>query len=374
MKSTRAAGPNPLKVVRVAPTGSGTGRYAWQLASALAPDSELVSLLVDPSRAAEHTDSRRVFGVRTGVYSIDVGLNSWLPRWSFRRLRAEWSSPANRPATVHYASLDVPPLGTPAIEVVTLHDSPRVYATTRLYRARSRYRWTLSFRRARYRRFAHVLAQSEYVRGELEADGFRGEIEVISTAPDPRFRPSRDRSTLRRSLGLPEDRPIVLSVSSDEPRKNLPTVRAVARRLGDAVHVVRVGPGIPEAINLPRLSDDSLAAAYACADALILPSLEEGLGLPVLEAFASGLPVVASRIPAIAEVADGAARLTDASDVEELVAAIREVLEDPEPWRTRGLARAERYAWPEFRRRLRAYYGRLGVEVSQRPPRGDGSE
>ena len=329
--------------------------------------ADLVSLLVDPSRAAEHTDSRRVFGAHTGVYSLDAGVNSWMPRLGFRGLVREWESEGQCPAFVHYASIDVPPLATGAEEVVSIHDSPRAYASTGLYRARRRYRWTLAHRRRTYRRFSHVMAQSEYVRSELEADGFDAAIGVVPTAPDPIFRPSEKRSETRARLGLPIDTPLVLSVSTDEPRKNLATVRAVGERLAGTARLVRVGPPLPGAINLPRLSDVDLAALYAAADALLLPSLEEGLGLPVIEAFASGLPVVASRIPALEEVALDAAVLADPLDVRGLAAGVRDVLGDPTSWRDRGLRRAERFAWPRFRERLVAYYATIGFSLP-RPP------
>jgi glycosyltransferase involved in cell wall biosynthesis len=82
-------------------------------------------------------------------------------------------------------------------------------------------------------------------------------------------------------------------------------------------------------ILLPEVTDDWLPAVYRAASVFAFPSIAEGYGLPVLEAMAAGLPVVASDIPAVAEVAGSAAILVGPRDEDGWTAAIRKVLAHP---------------------------------------------
>jgi alpha-1,3-rhamnosyl/mannosyltransferase len=94
----------------------------------------------------------------------------------------------------------------------------------------------------------------------------------------------------------------------------------------------------------------ALPALYAGARSFVYPSTYEGFGLPVLEAMASGVPVVTSNRSCLPELAGGAALLVDPDDVEALVLAVRRCLEDVS-WRdaaiVQGLARAKNFSWSE---------------------------
>ena len=79
-------------------------------------------------------------------------------------------------------------------------------------------------------------------------------------------------------------------------------------------------------VELPFLDPDVLRAIYERCDLLLLTSDREGYGLPVLEAFAAGKPVVASDIPALRESSGGLATLVPAESLQEWVAAIEDVL------------------------------------------------
>ena len=81
---------------------------------------------------------------------------------------------------------------------------------------------------------------------------------------------------------------------------------------------------------------------------LVLPSLEEGFGLPVAEAMAAGLPVVCSRGSALEEVAGGAATLVNPLDTRSIADGIESVLDDPalaEQQRQAGLEQSRQFDW-----------------------------
>ena len=87
---------------------------------------------------------------------------------------------------------------------------------------------------------------------------------------------------------------------------------------------------LPGVILTGEVEDDELAALYTGAHALVLPSADEGFGLPAVEALACGTPVVASDGPSLREVLDGRATFVAAGDVAGLVAAA-EAAQRPAP-------------------------------------------
>jgi glycosyltransferase involved in cell wall biosynthesis len=94
--------------------------------------------------------------------------------------------------------------------------------------------------------------------------------------------------------------------------------------------------------------DDDKRALYAAATVFCMPSLQEGFGLPVLEAMAQGAPVITSAGTATAEVAGDAALLVDPTDVEGLADALVSVLDDPHLAATlsaASTARAAMFPW-----------------------------
>ena len=138
----------------------------------------------------------------------------------------------------------------------------------------------------------------------------------------------------------------VLAVGTLEPRKNLPRVILAAERAELDVRVVGApGWGDVEVESLGFVDDDELARLYRGAAALVYTSLYEGFGLPVLEAMASGTPVVTSVGSAPAELADGAAVLVDPMDVEAIAAGIQEAVARRQELRAAGLERAKGFTW-----------------------------
>ena len=99
--------------------------------------------------------------------------------------------------------------------------------------------------------------------------------------------------------------------------------------------------------HLPDLDDENLAIAYNMAEAFLYPSLYEGFGLPVLEAMASGAPVITSKVASIPEVAGQAALYVEPEEIGEIAAALNRITR--KDCRTElidaGLRQARRFSW-----------------------------
>jgi glycosyltransferase involved in cell wall biosynthesis len=172
-----------------------------------------------------------------------------------------------------------------------------------------------------------------------------------------------------------------LAVATVEPRKNLPRLLEAVSRLvsrGWAGSLVLAGgPGGDErrvaetmerlaigarVVRLDYVPPRDLPALYRGARLLVTPSLWEGFGLPVLEAMASGVAVVASDIPAHREVAGSAALYVDPGDPDAIAAGIERVWSDREQSRRltqAGRDRAPLFSWRETAVKTLAVYERL---------------
>jgi glycosyltransferase involved in cell wall biosynthesis len=223
-----------------------------------------------------------------------------------------------------------------------------------------------------------VICVSEYTASEARRllDVPEEKIAVTPHGVDPVFheRPSdRDVDETLRRMRLP--RGGILYVGSSEKRKNLVTLVMAYMTLARRVRtppLVLAGPGSdwaqggsyvgPQIVATGYLERAEVRALMAASRLLVLPSLEEGFGLPVVEAMAAGLPVVCSRGSALAEVAGDAASLVDPHDVNGLAHAIERVLHDDalaDDLRARGLVRSRAFDWRSTAERTLAFYRKL---------------
>jgi glycosyltransferase involved in cell wall biosynthesis len=220
------------------------------------------------------------------------------------------------------------------------------------------------------RRADLVLAVSTYVRRDaVELLGLAPErVRVVHNGVDERFRPPALDEAARRELlrrhGLRG--PFVLFVGAFEPRKNLDgLVRAFAllpEPLRRSHQLLAVGPTAPPALGdeLRRLdladavvfggtvTDDDLVALYGACAAFVLPSFDEGFGLPALEAMACGAAVIGANATSIPEVIGRADALFDPARPEAIAAKLADALNDGDFRQSlcdHGLARASQFSW-----------------------------
>lgn len=287
--------------------------------------------------------------VRWPLYTGEVGLRAPVDVFFSTDHRVPHASTIPVCATVH----DAIPLSHPE------------WANPRLRRTKN-----LLLRRA-MRGADHVIAISHAMLPDLvEHYGIaRAHITVIPHGVDAEWFERHSAAELeairaRHALGAR----YFLFVGTLQPRKNverillayaslprqirdeyqLVVVGKVGWSAGDLVADLRKQAGAGRVRWLARVPDADLRPLYQAASAFVFPSLYEGFGLPVLEAFASGVPVVTSNVTALPEVSGGAALEVDPLRVEAIADAMRQVAEDSAlaaALRARGIARAREFSW-----------------------------
>jgi glycosyltransferase involved in cell wall biosynthesis len=253
------------------------------------------------------------------------------------------------------------PLRAPCPVVVTIHD---LFFIGYPGRRRPLYDAVMTGLARLYARGAGaIIADSEHSRNAIVARlGIAAErIAVIPVGLGPEFRPAAPSAAQRERYGLGPR--YALYVGNFLAHKNLPRLlrawAALAAPLRSAHRLVLAGGatagrpalaalasslGLADSVVFAGVVDDAdLPALYGGAAVVVLPSLEEGFGLPALEAMACGAPVVASRRGALPEVVGDAGVLVDPEDASALAAALGRVLGgslDRDALVQRGLARA----------------------------------
>ncbi len=197
------------------------------------------------------------------------------------------------------------------------------------YLAKSRLRKRLrhAVEAANLRRSDRTLVLSEQSRGEVRAFGYPDARIVLAPGgvDTERFRPAGDKASVRRTLGLPHNQTLLLSVRRLAPRMGLDNLIAALPKIvcGRSDALLVIGGTGPERENLEELArrlglldthvrftgflpDEQLAAYYQAADLFVLPTLAlEGFGLVTVEALACGTPVVGTPVGATLEILGG---------------------------------------------------------------------
>jgi glycosyltransferase involved in cell wall biosynthesis len=355
----------------LSPSPGGVGRYAARLAAGLVSLGVEVQPVVARHEAAQVRAAWQEFGLEGMAPTLVLPLprpvlyDAWhLLGWP----PGHWAGVD----IVHTPSLAVPPKGGKPL-VVSIHDAaPWLYPEA--FTARGRWFHAVGARAAA-RRADVVLTGTQAAAAEISvhlalpagrARVVPYGVDIPNPAPGP-----EEVGELRGRRGLGQS-PYVLWVGSLEPRKGVGTLVAAMALLMDRHPPEREGGPLlvlagyagwhnrdllpaaavdllgPRLVRLGRVPESDLRVLYAGASLFAFPSRHEGFGLPVLEAMASGAPVVASDIAAIREVAGDAAVLVPPEDPVAWADVLGALLADDARRRgmaAAGRARAELYPW-----------------------------
>ncbi len=360
----------------------GYGRFTRELVRALLQVDERnrYSIFLDPfSPRDDLPDGLRVVDVAarqspSHAASAD-GYRSARDMWAFSR------AIAREPIDLMFfpSVYTFVPLTRPVTLLVAVHDViaerfPQYVFNSR----RARAFWTLKTQWA-VRQAARVLTVSEHARRGVQAHFHLPpqKLSVTHEAPAPAFHPLADASAIHATLAhydVPENARIVIYFGGLTPHKNLSMLVSVfADLVRDArfadVRLILAGdytrdvyysayPALRAQVDAtcPRsvvftghVDDDEAARLLNAAQVCVLPSLDEGFGLPGIEAAACGTPLIATRESAMPEWLGDAALFIDPTRPADLEAALQRVLDDGDlrcTMRSRGLERARRLTWP----------------------------
>jgi glycosyltransferase involved in cell wall biosynthesis len=355
---------------------SGVGHYAASLLDALRsifPDRQflLLSHLAQTGFAGVNllpTQSRS-FPIK------EIWMQLWLPR-ILERLR---------PDICHFTN-SVAPLRIRVPYVVTVHDLSLIMHPE--WHPWSRRIWMRRILRPSIMRASGILCDSEATMRDLFAwanvDASRSWV-VPLAARESYFeaRSQSDKDEIRKKYRLP--RPFLLYVGNIEPRKNLPglleafgklnppgiDLALAGRRAWQSKPVLRKASKLVAEGRVHMLDyvpEDDLPALYQSALAFVYPSLMEGFGLPVLEAMASGLPVIASDVEPLKSLVSDAGWLARPGIAQDWHAALTEAIRDSGKrviLAARGRERATLYSWEQAAKETMRCY----EQVLSRPRR-----
>jgi alpha-1,3-rhamnosyl/mannosyltransferase len=262
---------------------------------------------------------------------------------------------------VLFAPVNVAPVAFPGHVVLTLHEAEPFQPDSQI--PLPLVLWWRVMRRFSARRASRILTVSEAARQQLRR--WMGvhipPTHVVHLGVDhARFAAAKPATTLGSD-------PYLLWVGRPYPRKDLGTLLSAfahLRRQGFRERLVLIGPpgwdepGLARHIDaefapgsvvrMEVVSEAALPGWYAGAAAFVFPSREESFGLPVLEAMASGTPVVASDIDALIEIGGDAPTYFNRGDSHDLARALKTVLTDSASRavaKERGIARAATFGW-----------------------------
>jgi glycosyltransferase involved in cell wall biosynthesis len=207
-----------------------------------------------------------------------------------------------------------------------------------------------------------VIVPSKATYEDIQSYGIkRDRIRVISEAPDKSLKPVSKRriEKLKRKYRIGK---YFLSIGVN-PRKNTKRIIDAFIKLKpkniELVIIGRAFMNVKEVKGvkfLGHVPNNELAAFYSGAEVLLYPSLYEGFGLPILDAFACKTPVVTSKVGSMAEVAGSAAVLVDPKDTVSIAEGIQNALENKNELVKKGGERVKKYSWQKNARETLKVY------------------
>jgi glycosyltransferase involved in cell wall biosynthesis len=195
-----------------------------------------------------------------------------------------------------------------------------------------------------------VILQSDLI--ICPSDAIRTEIHNKFSIPKSKIISIPHGNSLPKGIVKPLSKPYFLSIGTIEPRKNLDFYAQAIKdskleRNFDFFHVGRKGWGnLPSSLkNIDVKNDQELASLIINAQAVVIPSLYEGFGLPVLESHAQGTPVVISNDPALVELSSSSDKIFELGNLDSLTLALKYFAESKQKLDSTQISEAQSMTW-----------------------------
>lgn len=270
----------------------------------------------------------------------------------YRNVKRKLKCYKNEGYIIHYGSNSMTPITD--YDLVTLHDIGFMdsYKNSPTYKQLAQY-YGYFFIFKKFLRFKNIIVLTNILKNKIINEyKYKGNIFVVPHFHSPFFKQINNKLYLRKLLKLPLDKKIVLSIGTDKPNKNIQILNKVFNILGNEYNLIRVGPGIANSITFNNIDSKTLNYIYNACDVLVFPSLEEGFGFPMIEAFATGLPVVASDIPVFHEIGGDAPIYVNNKNPESIANGIINAIKNKEEMSKNSLERSKLYTIDNFSKKM----------------------
>lgn len=292
------------------PSYTGVGKYVHDLMQIDVPDTSTYTMYFKKADASRPFYGQMVMGGLNIPHTSGWFLNSGFQGLAFRNLKNQLKSlEKNGGHFFHYTDFGMKPMTSSSNSVLTLHDFFLVSDKYRSYGYKAQP--FLKSNVKKYLKFEHIIADTKHVAEEALDYGFEYRPKVVYPPAGEYINSNLDKVQCRKKHNLPLDKYLVLSISSADPRKNLKAVKETMKMLGDNFKLVRVGATVENAYNFKGLTNEEINELYNACDVFLFPTLDEGLGFPLIEAMSAEIPVVSSDIEAVREISGDAAILVE---------------------------------------------------------------
>ncbi len=364
---------------------AGIGRYTRELVKAVLIESKDDQFTLISARRPHNAQVENPFlsSPSNAVYK-EIPINErWLHRiWYRLKIPLSVQNFTGRLDLFHSPDFVLPPISKKTPTLLTVHDLsfirfPETFTPALITYLNRIVPWSIN-------RATHILADSQATKDDLATHWNvpREKVSVLYSGVSDMFKPITDPHSIKKvhkkyNLG---EKPYLISVGTIQPRKNyqmlIRAFRPVAENFPNDLIIVG-GKGwmhdqILDEVEIQGLSgrvhflgfvdDADLPALYSAATLFTSPSLYEGFGLPILEAMACGVPVMASDVSSMPEVVGDAGVLLPAKDTAAWSQAMMDLIEDMSR-RTKlvgaGFLRARKFTWSKSARELVTIYDQL---------------
>ena len=249
---------------------------------------------------------------------------------------------------IHTSDWAEPPSIYP--KVTTVHDLvpfrlPKITPKVIIETHKERLKWVIKESRK-------IIVPSLSTKNDLMELGIKEDrIKVIYEAPNLTKAKQEDVELVKKKYGIREDYIIAIGAGARKNTKRLIEAYHLSK-YGKNLKLIIIGKVMDPELQIERgirflghVSDFDLSSLLTGSKALIFPSLYEGLGVPILDAFNCGVPVVTSNISSMPEASGEAAKLVDPYEVGSIADGIEEVLSKPKTYIDKGYKRIKDFSW-----------------------------